>query len=152
MYYSFQEQEDKRELLSMFGPKCSPRRGNALKRMFSHVETDSLGAETKTFPEKTENEKWYMVGDPLTIDRCSRIGFPLTFFAFNCIYWLVHSKNWHRGVTGKQPQTLRNRDKDVKDGQDLKPQVQSWDGFSDTKTMCTLVIFFTVMLDIQWFL
>lgn len=142
-FFFFQEQEDKRELLSMFGPKCSPRRGNALKRMFSHAETDSLGAETKTFPEKTENEKWYMVGDPLTIDRCSRVGFPLTFFAFNCIYWLVHSTNWDWDVTGKQQQTFWKRVKDMKAGQDeikilAQPQGQSKDGLSDTKTMCHL--------------
>lgn len=87
------ERDEKRELLSMFGPKCSPRRGAALKRVFSHAETDSLGADTKVFPEKTESTKWYMIGDPLTIDKCSRIGFPLTFFAFNCIYWLVHTKS-----------------------------------------------------------
>ena len=93
VYYFSKERDEKRELLSMFGPKCSPRRGAALKRVFSHAETDSLGADTKVFPEKTENTKWYMIGDPLTIDRCSRIGFPLTFFAFNCIYWLVHTKS-----------------------------------------------------------
>lgn len=90
---SSKERDEKRELLPMFGPKCSPRRGAALKRVFSHAETDSLGADTKVFPEKTESTKWYMIGDPLTIDKCSRIGFPLTFFAFNCIYWLVHTKS-----------------------------------------------------------
>lgn len=86
------KQEERTELLSLFAPKCSPRRGNALKRVLSQAETDSLGVESKTFPEKTEGEKWYFISNPHTIDRCSRIGFPLTFFAFNCIYWLVHGK------------------------------------------------------------
>ncbi|KAJ7372036.1 hypothetical protein OS493_021464 [Desmophyllum pertusum] len=94
---SSKKQEDKRELLSVLDPKCSPRRGSALKRVFSQTETDSLGADTKTFPEKTESDKWYLISNPLNIDKCSRIGFPLTFFAFNCIYWLVHTKIELRG-------------------------------------------------------
>ena len=77
----------------MFGSKCSPRR-TTLKRVFSpETEKESLDVEMKTFPEKTEAKRWYVIADPLTIDKCSRVGFPLTFFAFNCIYWLVHGKN-----------------------------------------------------------
>lgn len=84
--------EEKREFFSLFGSKCSPRRGTTLKRVFSPAtENDSLDVEMKTFTEKMEEEKsWYHITDPLIIDKCSRFGFPLTFFAFNCIYWLVY--------------------------------------------------------------
>ena len=79
-------------MFSLFGSKCSPRRGTPLKRVFSPAtENDSLDVEMKTFTEKMEEEKsWYHITDPLIIDKCSRFGFPLTFFAFNCIYWLVY--------------------------------------------------------------
>jgi len=88
------DKRDSREFFSIFGPKCSPRRSNTLKRVLSPTGTESPDAETKTFPApKTEEKAWYMIRDPITIDKCSRVGFPLTFFAFNCIYWLVHAKD-----------------------------------------------------------
>lgn len=34
---------------------------------------------------------WFLSRDPLIVDKCSRLGFPLAFLGFNCIYWLVYA-------------------------------------------------------------
>ncbi|KAK2548613.1 Gamma-aminobutyric acid receptor subunit beta-1 [Acropora cervicornis] len=79
------------ECPSLFAPKCSPKRGNRLTRLCHKKEKDELPeVDLKTLGDKMEERHWFPIQDPITVDRISRIGFPLTFFAFNCIYWLIH--------------------------------------------------------------
>ena len=87
----FPMQASKAELLSAFAHKCSPRRGNVLKQVFEPPKRERLSSEEKNSPERSDHA-WYVISDPLSIDKCSRMGFPLAFIAFNCIYWVVFAK------------------------------------------------------------
>ena len=87
-----QDRIESGECPSLFAPKCSPKRGNRLTRLCHKKEKDELPeVDLKTLGDKMEERHWFPIQDPITVDRISRIGFPLTFFAFNCIYWLIHT-------------------------------------------------------------
>ena len=49
--------------------------------------------ELKTLGVEMEENHWFPIQDPITIDRISRIGFPVTFLAFNCVYWFVYGRD-----------------------------------------------------------
>ncbi|XP_068703425.1 gamma-aminobutyric acid receptor subunit beta-3-like [Montipora foliosa] len=79
------------EFPSFLGANCSSRRGSTLTRLCHKKEKDELpDMELKTLGVEMEENHWFPIQDPIIIDRISRIGFPVTFFAFNCVYWLVY--------------------------------------------------------------